>query len=310
MTKGPDAGAWRDQDRHLGLDLPAWRGIFYPKGLKQKDELAYASRRFATIEINGTFYSLQRPESFARWARDTPDGSVFSIKAPRFVTHIKRLNGIDGPLANFFASGLLALDTKLGPILWQLPPGFRFDAERLDAFLHRLPRDTHAAATLARRHESRMKGRTFVDAPEKLPMRHALEVRHKSFETPEFIALLRRHHVAAVVADSVAWPCIADATADFLYLRLHGSEELYASGYDDAALDRWARRVRSWAAGRTPRDLPRIAPVIPGAGPRDVYVYFDNDAKVRAPCDAMALARRLGVGPEPEPEREEERIAT
>jgi uncharacterized protein YecE (DUF72 family) len=283
-----------------GWTYPPWRGVFYPETLRQKDELAYASRTFASIEINGTFYALQRPQGFARWAEETPAGFVFSIKAPRFISHIKRLKGCEGPLANFLASGLLALGPKLGPILWQLPPSFRFEAATLDAFLGLLPRDTDAALRLARRHEPRMKGRVFLEKLVDISMRHALEVRHKSFEVPDFIALLRRHGMAPVVADSVSWPCIADVTADFVYARLHGSEELYVSGYDDAALDRWARRVRSWSTGRAPRDLPRIAPAAPGTRPRDVYVYFDNDAKVRAPADALALARRLKVGPEPE----------
>jgi uncharacterized protein YecE (DUF72 family) len=280
-----------------GWTYPPWRGVFYPKGLRQKDELAFASRRFRTIEINGTFYGLTNPKSVRSWAAETPAGFVFAIKGSRYITHLKRLDDPRQPLANFFASGLLALGEKTGPFLWQLPPSFRFDAERLDRFLALLPRDSAAAGRLARAHDARLEGRALTRPAAAVTLRHAIEVRHKSFETPDFITLLRRHGVAAVVADSVAWPCIADVTADFVYVRLHGSEELYASGYDDAALDRWAARVQAWATGGAPGDLHRIADPLPGRKTRDVYVYFDNDAKVRAPADAAALAARLGIAP-------------
>lgn len=275
-----------------GWTYPPWRGDFYPRGLVQKRELAYASRIFSSIEINGTFYSLQRPESFARWAEETPEDFVFSVKGSRFITHIRQLRDPAMLLANFLASGVLRLGPKLGPLLWQLPPNFRFDAERIDNFLHQLPRDTDAASALARGHDAWMADRAWTEPLAPMRLRHAMEIRHDSFKTPEFIAILRRHNVALVVADTVAWPCLGDLTADFVYCRLHGSEELYASGYDDAALDRWAVRVRIWTAGADADDLPHVG------GPakretRDVFVYFDNDAKVRAPYDAQGLIRRL-----------------
>jgi uncharacterized protein YecE (DUF72 family) len=275
-----------------GWSYPPWRGDFYPKGLTQKRELAYASRIFPSIEVNGTFYSLQRPESFVHWAEETPDDFVFAIKGSRYVTHIRRLRDVAAPLANFFASGVLRLGAKLGPFLWQLPPNFRFDAERIDSFLHLLPHDTDAAGALARRHDARIAGRAWTKPLVSMPLRHALEIRHDSFKSPEFIRILRRHNVALVHADTVEWPLLGDLAADFVYCRLHGSEQLYTSGYDDEALDRWAARVRRWTAGEDVGDLPHVD------GParrrkRDVFVYFDNDAKVRAPYDAQGLIHRL-----------------
>jgi uncharacterized protein YecE (DUF72 family) len=271
-----------------------WRGSFYPRGLRQADELSYASRHFDTVEINGTHYSLQRPQSFARWHDETPDGFVFAVKASRFITHMKQLRDIEAPLANFFAQGILRLGDKLGPILWQFSPRFRFDAEKLEAFFRLLPRTTSEAAELAGRHDRRLAGRAWTKAETRRPLRHAIEIRHPSFLDPDFVALLRRHRVALVFADAVDWPYAEDVTADFLYLRLHGSEELYASGYSDEALDRWAARIRLWSAGGEPNDARLIDPDRRAPRrPRDVYVYFDNDAKVRAPFDAQALRRRL-----------------
>jgi uncharacterized protein YecE (DUF72 family) len=277
-----------------GWRYAGWRGSFYPKGLRQRDELAYASRHFDTIEINGTHYSLQRPESFARWRDETPKDFVFAVKGSRFITHMKQLRDIETPLANFFASGVLRLEEKLGPFLWQFSPRFRFDAERFDRFLTLLPRDSTAAAALAEHHDHRLTGRAWTKTERRRRLRHAVEIRHPSFLDPTFVRLLRRHNVALVFADAVDWPYAEDVTADFLYLRLHGSEELYASGYDDAALDRWAARIRHWSQGGQPEDAKLIDPdTRPRRHARDVYVYFDNDAKVRAPIDAQALRQRL-----------------
>ena len=277
-----------------GWRYAGWRGDFYPPRLRQDDELSYASRHFNTIEINGTHYSLQRPEFFARWHDETPEDFVFAVKASRFITHMKQLRDIESPLANFFAQGLLRLGKKIGPFLWQFSPRFRFDAEKLDTFLALLPRTSDAAAALARRHDHRLAGRAWTKAETTMKLRHAIEIRHRSFLAPEFVALLRRHNVALVFADAVDWPYAEDVTADFLYLRLHGSEELYASGYSDEALDRWAARIRSWSAGGEPNDAKLIDPdKRPSRRPRHVYVYFDNDAKVHAPYDAQSLRCKL-----------------
>ncbi len=279
-----------------GWTYARWRGVFYPKGLPHRQELAYAARRFRSIEINGTFYGLQRPEAFGRWRDETPDGFVFAVKGPRYITHMLKLRNVETPLANFLASGLLRLGPKLGPILWQFPVRMTFDPERFESFLAMLPRDTRQAAALARRHDARLSGRDWLDSDVEKPMRHAVEIRSKSFCTPAFIDLLRRYETALVCADTVEWPLLMDLAADFVYCRLHGSEELYASGYDDQALDRWASRVRAWVAGGEPDDAKRILPPThPHPKGRDVFVFFDNDAKVRAPADAAGLAERLGV---------------
>ncbi|HXM93384.1 MAG TPA: DUF72 domain-containing protein [Candidatus Dormibacteraeota bacterium] len=271
-----------------------WRGVFYPEKLTHKRELAHAASIFNSIEINGTFYSLQRPESFARWAEETPEDFVFSVKGPRFITHILRLKEVQTPVANFLASGILRLGRKLGPILWQFPPSFKFAPERLEAFLKLLPHDTEAASALARRHDKHVSGRSALTSDAKRPLRHSIEIRHKSFVTPEFIDLLRTHNVALVCADTVEWPRLMDLTSDFVYCRLHGSEVLYASGYDDQSLDQWATRVVAWARGQEPADAERVIKNdAPKRAARDVFVYFDNDAKVRAPFDAQGLTARI-----------------
>ena len=276
-----------------GWRYAGWRGSFYPQGLKQRAELAYAAARFETIEINGSFYSLQRPELYRSWHAETPPGFVFALKGGRFITHMKRLKDVEAPLANFFASGVLALNEKLGPVLWQFPESFPFDEARFATFFALLPRDTEAAARLARRHDHRVSGRSWFTVDAKRPIRHAVEIRHESFLHPRFIRLLRRQRIALVFADSVDWPYVEDLTAGFVYIRLHGATELYASGYGKAALDRWAARIRAWAHGGEPRDAQRVTGPVPSRRRRDVYVYFDNDAKVRAPGDAQALAKRL-----------------
>jgi len=280
-----------------GWTYKPWRGVFYPEGLPQKRELAYAAEHFRSVEINGTFYGLQRPESFARWSEETPDGFVFAIKGSRYITHMRRLKDIEVPLANFFASGPLRLGPKLGPILWQFPPRMVFDPQRFESFFKLLPRNTREASALAERHDERLAGRALTRTDAVRPVRHAIEIRHESFRTGAFIELLRRYNIALVCADTPEWPLLMDLTADFVYCRLHGSEQLYASGYDDAALDRWAERVRAWAEGREPEDANRVLrPTRPRDEGRDVYVYFDNDAKVHAPFNAADLAARLGIG--------------
>ena len=280
-----------------GWRYPPWRGTFYPKGLRQDDELAYASRRLSAIEINGSFYSLQRPESYAAWYDATPKGFVFTNKANRFITHTLRLRDADKPLANVMASGVFALREKLGPFLWQLPPNFHFDAARLEGFLRLLPHDTAAALTLARGHEARMDGRALLEIDRKRKLRHAVEVRHESFMDPAFIALLRKYKVALVVADTAGkWPYMEDVTADFMYLRLHGDAALYASGYSDAALARWAEKIRAWTTGGQPDDAVLVSSKAPPKrASRDLFCYFDNDIKVHAPYDAQKLMALLGL---------------
>jgi uncharacterized protein YecE (DUF72 family) len=270
-------------DIRIGLSgwrYAGWRGDFYPEGLVQRKELAYAAARFSTIEVNGSFYSLQRPTSYATWRDETPDDFVFALKGGRFITHMKRLRDVDGAMANFFASGPLALGDKLGPVLWQLPARTRFDAEVLDAFLERLPRTSGEAADLARHHDAKLPAdRALTTALTQVRLRHAIEPRDLSFADPAAIDLLRRHDVGLVVSDAGdKWPRFEEVTSDLVYVRLHGAEELYTSGYGPQALDEWAARILSWADQGL-----------------DVLVYFDNDAKVHAPYDALALMDRLGL---------------
>ena len=278
-----------------GWRYAPWRSVFYPRGLAQHRELEYAARRFPTIELNGSFYSLQAPQSWLDWYRETPAGFVFAVKANRYITHFRKLNDVERPLANFFASGIFNLREKLGPILWQLPPQLGFDPVKFARFLDLLPHDTAAALRLARGREARMHGRSRLAIDRNRRLRHAVEIRHESFLDPAFVALLRRRRVALVVADTAGrWPYREDVTADFVYLRLHGDEQLYTSGYTPRALARWAKRIDAWHRGSEPPDAQRIDGKAPRARRRDVYCYFDNDAKVHAPFDAQSLSGRLG----------------
>jgi uncharacterized protein YecE (DUF72 family) len=239
------------------------------------------AERMNSVEINGSFYSLQRRSNFEAWAALVPADFVFAVKGGRFITHMKKLSGIETALANFFASGVLALDQKLGPLLWQLPPNLGFNATRMDAFLAELPHTAGAAAKIATNHDQRVPDDQAMTnaAHPKQRLRHAVEVRHGSFRNREFYRLLSRHKIALVVADNPGqWPIITEITTDLMYVRLHGHDQLYASGYSDRELDEWAAKINSW----TERGC-------------DVYVYCDNDAKVRAPYDAMGLMDRLGL---------------
>jgi uncharacterized protein YecE (DUF72 family) len=268
---------------HVGMAgwvYPDWRGTFYPAGLVQKKELGYASMHVTSIELNGSFYSLQKPSSWKSWRDQTPDDFVFSVKAPRFITHIRKLDEVREPIANFFASGILALGSKLGSVMWQLPPSLAFDAELVETFLAHLPHTTSEAVSLAHERSARMTGKEHLETDAERPVRHALEVRHHSFDNTEFIAMLEKHGVAAVLGENAGkWPMIDATTADFRYVRLHADEVMREGGvYDDAAIEEWAQRIEGWCASGL-----------------DAYVYFDNDTKVRAPIDAMSLIARLGA---------------
>jgi uncharacterized protein YecE (DUF72 family) len=279
-----------------GWRYPPWRGVFYPAGLPQQLELNYAARHFSSIEINGSFYSLQRPEFFKRWHDATPDDFVFAVKGPRFITHMRRLNEPETPLANFLASGVLNLKRKLGPILWQFPERLRYDPERFEAFLSLLPRDTAGALCLARRRNRElMRGRTRLAIDENRPLRHVVEIRNETFLNVDFLARLRRHGAALVIAETAGrWPMPLDITSDFVYVRLHGDEELYRSGYSDAALIRWAERIDAWHRGEEPPSAMANGVRSSARRTRDVYCYFDNtDAKLRAPFDAQQLIIKL-----------------
>jgi uncharacterized protein YecE (DUF72 family) len=289
-----------------GWTYAPWRGRFYPKSLPQRLELAYASRRFNALEINGTFYSLQRPAVFEKWYRESPDVFQFALKGGRYITHMRKLKAPREPLANFLASGVLCLREKLGPILWQFPPFVSFDEDRFRAFFDLLPRDTVELARLARRHGAAVKGRAALDVDRRRPVRHAVEFRHASFLTERFVKLLRSHGIALVVADIASrHPTTEDVTSDFVYVRLHGARQAYVSGYTPRELAAWGKRVTAWHAGGEPPDARRVGPPARArtAG-RDVYVFFDNtDVKLRAPVDARRFAEALEVAPAGTPAR-------
>ena len=253
-----------------GWIYPEWRGTFYPDGLAQRRELEYASRHLTTLEINSTYYGAQRPESFARWHDETPEGFVFALKAPRFAMNRRVLAEAGPTIERFLASGVLRLGPKLGPINWQLTPGKRFDPQDYGRFLELLPREA-----------------------EGVPLRHALEVRDASFCTPEFVELARRHHAAIVVSGDSDYACIADPTAPFVYARIMGTRENETHGYAGSELDRWAQRARIWARGGTPEDLPTFGAPLAAKKGRDVFIYVISGYKARNPAAAMALIERL-----------------
>ena len=261
-----------------GWRYKGWRGDFYPTGLVQRRELEYVASQMSSAEVNGSFYSLLRPSTYAGFRAQTPADFVLAVKGGRYITHIRRLAGAETALANFLASGVLALGPQLGPLLWQLPPSLAYDEARLVAFFDLLPRTSTQAAALAARHDDKLgEDRVWLEVDADRPLRHALEVRHPSFCTDRTVALLRDHGIALVLADSPhRWPLLEQDTADFRYVRLHGHPDLYASGYSPAELDLWAGKVAAWTAAS-----------------QDTYVYFDNDIRGHAPHDAVALLERL-----------------
>jgi len=260
-----------------GYDYKPWRGTFYPEELPAKRWLEYASARFNSIELNGTFYSLKSPANFERWYDETPADFLFAVKGGRFLTHNLKLRNAEASLGNFFASGVLALGKKTGPFLWQLPATYRFDAERMDSFMRLLPRDSRQGEAVALQHDHRLRRGALVEARARVPYRHCFEVRHESYFHEEFYAILRENGCGWVIGDTAGkFPYAEAVTAPFVYVRLHGSRALYLSSYTDDELDSWAVKLRRWRRSG-----------------HDVYVYFDNDMKTHAPYDAMRLAERM-----------------
>lgn len=260
-----------------GWVFEPWRGTFFPPGVVQKKELAYASQRLGSIEINATFRANQKPESFRKWAGETPEGFVFSVKGPQLVTHIKRLKNCETELANFFASGPLAMGAKLGPFVWQLPPNLSFDAEVLEGFLAKLPRTAEAYVSLAGKSDGRLKSEPYLDTHDIGAFRHAMELRNPSFNTPEVASLLSRYNVARVIADTPDNPD-RSLTADFSYCRLQGPARPDAQGYGAGDISDWATTCQAWS----------------DAG-QDVFVYFVHEDKLHAPANAMALRKAMGI---------------
>jgi len=258
---------------HIGIGgwtFEPWRGTFYPKGLPHAKELSYAAERLTSIEVNGTFYRTQTPATFRKWASEVPDGFVFSLKGSRFVTNRRVLKEAGDSIKRFLDSGVTELGPKLGPLLWQFAPFKKFDEADFGGFLELLP-DKHDGHTI----------------------RHVIEVRHDSFLTPDFVALLRKFAMPAVFTDHAEYPSIADITGDFVYARLQQGQDTVPTAYPPKALDAWAGRLREWAKGGEPKDLNRIGPALKKGKPRDVYAYVIHEGKVRAPAAAMALIERL-----------------
>lgn len=277
-----------------GWRYAPWRKNFYPEGLVQKKELYFASRSVNSIEINGSFYALQTPERYASWYADTPDNFMFSVKAPRYVTHIRRLNDVEEPIANFFASGIFELKEKLGAILWQFPPSFKFNPDQFQQFLQLLPKTTAEALKNVRKYFPDFELPDYAIKHSRI--RHAVEIRNESFVNPDFIKMLRRHNVAFVIADTAnRWPYAEDITSDFVYMRLHGDAELYKSGYSTEAIQHWYKRIKSWSRGSYPKDSKLISKRVRLHESLDVFCYFDNTDKLWAPQDARQLSALLGI---------------
>lgn len=272
MTKGKGADTIATGTIRTGVGgwtYAPWRKVFYPDGLAHRLELEFASRHLRAIEVNGTYYRAQKPATYAAWAATTPEGFVFSLKAPRYIVESKSLASASRSVQGFVRGGIEEMGDRLGPILWQLSPRRMFDADDLSAFLECLPRE--------------LNGR---------PLRHVLEVRHASFADAAYVALARAHGVPTVFTDSDEYPNIADATGDFRYARLMRSEDHQATGYPAASLDTWAAHATSWAAGNDPSELPHVLPASDATAPRDVFVFFIGAAKHRNPAAAMALQAR------------------
>ncbi|MGD2059998.1 MAG: DUF72 domain-containing protein, partial [Acidimicrobiia bacterium] len=277
-----------------GWSYYEWNGGFYPADLPAGDRLRYLAERFDTVEVNGTFYSLTNPAAVRRWREQTPARFVFAVKGSRYITHTKRLSDPARAIANFLASGLLDLGTKLGPILWQFPPSLAFEPEAVERFLRILPHDTTEAVALARDHDDRVDDVSYGDGSNHR-MRHVIEFRHPSFFGHDAVSLVRRHGLAIACSHSSEWPLAADVTAGFVYVRLHGPGVVYASGYDDMSLREWARRAHTWRAGGDVQDLETVSNLAaPQRDERDVYVYFDNTAEGHAPSDAGRLRDLIG----------------
>jgi len=254
-----------------GWTYEPWRGTFYPEDLPHKRELEHASRQLTSIEINGTYYGSQKPASYTKWHDETPENFVFSLKAPRFAMNRTVLAEAGGSITRFFNSGVTELKKKLGPVNWQFLPTKKFDAADFEAFLALLPRE--------------IAGR---------PLRHAVEVRHESFRTPEFVALARKYAVAVVMAGDSSYPQIADVTAPFVYARIMGTKATEAKGYSEASLERWAERAHAWASGSMPEGLEYVEARTGKDQPRDVFLYVISGYKVHNPAAAVSLIQQLG----------------
>ena len=272
MTKSPKSAA-NSGNIYIGVGgwtFEPWRGVFYPEKLTQAKELSYAASKLTSIEINGTYYGSQKPESFRKWASEVPDGFVFSVKGPRFATNRRVLAEAGDSIKRFYDSGVLEMRDRLGPVLWQFAPTKKFDGADFGKFLELLPR--------------KLDGRA---------LRHVVEVRHDSFCVPDFIALVRQFETPVVFAEHGKYPAIADVASDFVYARLQKGNDEIKTCYPPKQLDAWAERLQAWASGSEPDDLPKVDKTKPKKMPRDVFAYVIHEGKVRAPHGAMELIERV-----------------
>ena len=280
-----------------GWTHDCWRESFYPKDLSRAKQLAYASRKVSSIEINGTFYALQKPATFQKWYSETPDDFIFSIKAPKFITHVLRARECEEPLNTFLASGVLCLKEKLGPILWQFPPYMTLKDNRFEEFAKILPHTSIKAAELAKEHGAILNGRAWTEAGGMFKMRHAFEFRHPSFMKPEFIEMLKSYGIAVVFADSgKTSPYCEDLTSDFVYLRMHGFD--HKKGYSLSELKQLMKKIEIWSAGKQVKNAQTVSSGKPISGKKDVFVYFDNDITETAPTDALKLLKLMAAAEE------------
>jgi uncharacterized protein YecE (DUF72 family) len=279
-----------------GWTFAPWRGHFYPKKMVQKKELEYASRQVNSIEINGTFYSLQKPKTFQSWYDQTPEDFVFAVKAPQFITHVLRLKDSFEPLCTFLGSGLLCLKKKLGPILWQFPPNVTLKDDRFEKFIKLLPQDSNHAAELSKNHSSKIEGRAWTEAGGDYRIRHAFEFRHSSFQNRDFIEMMKAYSIAVVIADSAKKsPYFEDLTSDFVYVRMQGENLDFEKGYTDLALKEMAYRVKTWSSGSQVKDAKCVSDLSPFPGEKDIFLYFNNDEKINSPHDAVKMIKLLKI---------------
>lgn len=291
---------------HIGTSgwaYSSWRNKFFPAKLTAREYLSFTSRAFNSIEIDSTFYRMQTPERYQSWYDATPEGFLFAIKGSRYITHMLRLKDCETALGNFYASGILALQEKTGPFLWQFPAHVKLDMERFETFAKLLPRDFNEAVELARKHDSKLQ-KPYLKVEENYPLVHAFELRSDSFFNRDFLAMLRSYNIATVMVSSPKdWPLFTDVTANFLYIRMHGEKRLYSGSYGEAELKEWKRRISFWQKGRTPPDMEHYLPADPHKNMRPYFMYFDNTAKSEAPFDALKFMKMVGAKWEPSSER-------
>lgn len=284
-----------------GWAYDSWRKDFFPAKTPRSEFLAYASRVFNSIEIDSTFYGTQPVSRYQNWYESTPDGFLFAIKGSRYITHMLKLKNCEHAVGNFFASGVLALREKLGPVLWQFSAKMPLDFDRFETFAKMLPRDLNEARELGLRHDKKLRRKPYLTVKENLPLRHAFELRNDKFFDKDFLVMLREYNIATVMASTAEkWPLFTDVTANFIYVRMHGEHQLYSGSYNQKTLDKWKHHISFWQKGCTPPELKHYLPAAPDKRLRPIFMYFDNTEKAQAPVDALRFMKMMGVKWSPE----------